>query len=506
MEDNLTPDGAPESGGRKCPRTRLILAAIIAVGLALRIAITIAGIQSWPVTPDSFGYIETAQALADDGRFELGGRPEIFRSPGYPAVLATEIRLSPSGWSETVGYWYLEIFVPALTVQVLLDCVLIGLTFWLGAILASRGVGFLAAGLQAVSPLAIGSCCMILSDSLFALILTVGLIMLVKFLKSGSWLMLICMAITMAAGCYVRPIGMVLSAIIALAIVFVRPRPACTKTELQAGLSGVASAKPERLHHNKTNIGIRLVKAFVFATIIAVCLAPWVVRNIRVADYAGFSSFATDSLFKFSASRIEAGKTGMDWQETNEKMESELYNENKQTQGDLARARAQKAWQVVSDNPGRAVALHLKGDLAFFLPGGSDVLQLLDLTQSNRGTLDVIRTEGLIAGLRNYFGDSSAAILAAVPMVLFFLIQVAGLAWCAIKKLRLSMSAFAWIALLLVAASALLPGPCNHPRFRVPFEPIINIAASVGIFLLLARKGKKTMSDGKTPALQGERK
>ncbi len=48
-----------------------------------------------------------------------------------------------------------------------------------------------------------------------------------------------------------------------------------------------------------------------------------------------------------------------------------------------------------------------------------------------------------------------------------------------------AMTAAFWLCLLLVLTAWLLPGPANHPRFRVPVEPILSAAAAIGYIGLI---------------------
>ena len=91
-------------------------------------------------TPDSVGYWQLAGAMAEDGTFALDGA-EIFRTPGYPAFLIPSRLISPS-----VG-WRL-----ALCVQVVLDVLLVYLTYCLGRRFLDENSACLAAALQAVAP------------------------------------------------------------------------------------------------------------------------------------------------------------------------------------------------------------------------------------------------------------------------------------------------------------------------------------------------------------------
>ena len=141
----------------------------------------------------------------------------------------------------------------------------------MGCFLNSSRVGLLGALFQAMSPLAIGSCARFLSDSLYAFIFTLGLLLMIQHLRSERWRPLIAAAGAIAVGCYFRPVGLVMGAIFILVLLF----------------------QPKRFR-----------RAGVFAAIFFGCLAPWVARNAIFADYCGFSSFASDSMYFTSAAEV----------------------------------------------------------------------------------------------------------------------------------------------------------------------------------------------------------
>ena len=107
------------------------------------------------------------------------------------------------------------------------------------------------------------------------------------------------------------------------------------------------------------------------------------------------------------------------------------------------------------------------------------------MTTGNKGTLEVLQTQGLAAAVKNYFGDNTTALLLALPMVAILLVKYVGVL-AGLKLARVRMQPEIWLMVLIVIVSALLPGPAAHPRFRVPVEPLLNIAAAVGWTLIAA--------------------
>jgi len=129
--------------------------------------------------------------------------------------------------------------------------------------------------------------------------------------------------------------------------------------------------------------------------------------------------------------------------------------------------------------------LHLRGCLGTYLPGAPSLLEVMGLTVGQRGTSDVLHKQGLLAATRHYFADNITAMVLAVPMVLLLAVKYLAAGTCLIRKARLRMPAEAWLILLIVIVSTLMPGPFGLPRYRVPFEPLLSVTAAAGIMMFI---------------------
>jgi len=500
---------------------------ILAGGAALRVALLMQAVhaEKRAFTPDSWDYWHLAGQMRGqtlvlpaprDGlpwpeKLELPARfgrseeePEIFRTPGYPGFLVVGWLRRQAG-PELLGGWRL-----ALVIQVLIDVHLIGLTFLLGRTLAGRGAGLVAAALQAVSPLAIAASCRVLSDSLYAFLLTAAVLLMLRHLRGGGWASVAASAVVLAAASYVRPVALAMAGVFAVVLLFGRRR-------------------------------FRRAGAFVGVT--AALIAPWVVRNAVVADYVGFSSVTIDGLYYFSAAEVLAREQGISPQRARARLREEerrrhedMINEaagavdglvimkgsayrpfgvkdvgpgvptgpasqpagggrgdfavryfaaGPEPGGGGARYRRRRALEIIARRPWLYARIHLTGCLAFWLPGATDVLEIAGRTTGGRGTLAVLHREGFLAAARHYFGGDALAMALAAGMGLVLLIRYAGVVLCGLWRARGRLSAAGWLCLLLVAAAFLLPGPAAHPRFRVPVEPILSVAAAAGWLALI---------------------
>ncbi len=428
---------------------------ILASALVLRGSLLAAGWRQPErfLTPDSRDYDALARSLLDDCRFSRtsDGAPELFRTPGYPLLLAGAYAVS--GKSVRA----------AAAAQVLLDVLLCWLVYRLGRQLCSRRVGLIAAAVQAVSPAAVGACVRILSEGLFALLLTAAILLLAACLRSGRLRAALAAGALMGAACLVRPIGL-FAAVIAAAVVLARLR------RWRAGLA--------------------------FTAMTAAMVIPWIIRNHVAAGFPGLAGVDDYNIFYYNAKAlIEAdpsirlnarqrelvelpGRFGPAWPPP------AIANDPQ-----FLRDCRREGLALISAHPLAYAGLHLRTTLNVFLPAATDVLELLGATTGGKGTLAVLRRQGLLAAVRHYFGGSLWPLWLAAPMVLLTAVKFASAAAGAFAHVRWRMGAALWLMLLTLLYFVLAPGPAAHPRFRVPIAPLLSLAAGAGIAWLARRLG-----------------
>ena len=430
-------------------RTRTLW--IIVIAAAVVRLVLLADAWEKPIrcfTPDTEGYIKLSHSLIESGRFAMDSSPEIFRTPGYPLFMAVGAPFGESWWRAVI------------IVQIILDAALVYLTFLLAFCLAGQRAGLLAAALQAVSPLAMAYSVRILSDSLFAFMLTLVLLLLVFHFKTAKTWPAVAAACFLGAACYVRPVGQVIAIVCFLALLIGRRK---------------------------------IAPAAAFIGIIVLAVAPWFARNVAVAQCWGFSSFAGDSLYFFYAPEVIAAEENINSAEARARMKEADYRENAdKPPGLAARDRARRAWQIIVENPGLYAKIHLRGSLGFFLPGATDLLEVAGLTAGNAGTLDVLHKYGLVAAVRNYFGGNWSALILAAPLAAILAIKYAATVFLFIKGMRRRIQAEVWMLIAVAVVLVLLTGPFGLPRYRLSVEPLLCVAAGAGFAQLMKRGGKKS--------------
>ncbi len=193
----------PVEAGLSQRRAALLFAAVAIVALALRLCPLLKSGTSWAIDNDSRGYIELAQGLAAGCGFArlVGGScraPEVSRTPGYPAFLAI---MPGVRWAVAV-----QAVIGALT------CVAIGL---FATKLWGLPTGIAAASLIALDIPSIVVGAMIMSDCLFAALVTFGLLLgFLAIARQSIDGRTICFtllgALVLGMAILVRPIGLLL--------------------------------------------------------------------------------------------------------------------------------------------------------------------------------------------------------------------------------------------------------------------------------------------------------
>ncbi len=391
-------------------------------------------------TPDSHDYIQLANSLIISGSFGTYSDAEIFRTPGYPLFLVpSRLQLD--------GGWRLAVFV-----QIAIDVALVAVTFVLALRLLDRSAAIWAAAFQAISCVAVAASLRILSDGLFAFLLTVAILLLISHFRTGKWRPLLAAAVVVAVAAYVRPVGLAFAAVVVLILLF-RER--------------------------------RFRRAGAFAAIIIAAVAPWVVRNGLAADYWGFSSFASESMFTYSAPAVLAQTEGLTIDQGRQRMREGISLCNCFGDGPPRIQRKERALEVLAEHPGAYAVIHLRGSAIVWLPGATDIWEILGITVGQKGTLFVLHEQGLWAAVNHYLDGRLWALWFLLPAVMLLGVKYILAIGVVLRRVRLRMGATGWLIMLTVLLFAFAGGPAATPRFRVPIAPLISVAAGGGLAALI---------------------
>jgi len=287
---------------------------VLLLGLALRVGVlATAGWQdtSRSMVGDSPRYIELGHNLATTGSFGLAGEDsglvhiplsqlrdqlgqgpkevapglyaEGFRTPGYPAFLAA---------FELLGLGLMSV----LLAQVIVGTLIIALVGWIvWMVTQSVRVTIAAALLIAINPGSIIECNLILSECLFTFLLTLAIGLLIHARKTSRWPHIVLLGVTIAAAALVRPIAIVMIPLAGLALLMPYSRLIETAAEI---------ATPR--------LGRRVAYALLFAAVVGLPLAGWVVRNQAVGFGPKLSTVPDVNAWFYTAAYLDLTEQGKD--------------------------------------------------------------------------------------------------------------------------------------------------------------------------------------------------
>ncbi len=309
------------SGIRRHP-----LIAILAAAFVLRLILAV-GVQyqldhvwkrQFVVEGDANGYWELGEKLARGEPYELYTPPRrVLRMPGFPLFLAAGIKLS--GGSP----WFARLMLVGTGTAA---C---GMVYLLGRELSGPTVGQIAAAICAVLPAEIGFSALLLSETLFAMLLAGSLVLMARLLRrqteetaSGYGVGLsLGIGVAIAAACYVRP-GWLLFApafVVVLLLLADRKRTAL----LQGGL--------------------------IMAALI-VSLLPWAARNHHVTGHWVFTTLWVGPSLYDGLHEGATGASDMRFFDRDQVL-------NRMSEYQMDRHYRSLAWQFVREHPARTLQL-----------------------------------------------------------------------------------------------------------------------------------------------------
>jgi hypothetical protein len=423
---------------------------LVAAGLSIRVLLT-ASARAEPARlqqPDSEGYLRLAADLAayrgtDGPLLELSLR----RPPGYPVLLNLLI--------EGLGLG----IVGAMVVQAIMVSSSIGLIYVLGRRLASPRVGLFAAAVVAFEPSVVAQAPVVLTEGIFTTLLLAALILLVPA-RPGRAPTPALAAVSgglLGVATLVRPVGLLLPPLIAIAMIVVR--------------SGRARQ--------------RAVAAVLLVVTSTTIVAGWALHNGSRAGLTTVSSITAVQLLEYRAAGLAAL----------EAPDSTFLDRLIGTRDD--RAEVRRLQGVVTERIGdeqSVVALyHARTELAIELlrddPIGTAQVVAEGLAANLLRPALTGRTQWQIIGVERDPTDRPAWLLALAAVEVLALAVFYGLVLLGLGVL-LRRGRFGEALLLILPASALLvlsSGLESYSRFRGPSIPMLAIVAGIGMHWFAAR-------------------
>ncbi|HEX4951119.1 MAG TPA: glycosyltransferase family 39 protein [Blastocatellia bacterium] len=404
---------------------------------------------------DTWSYLQPAIEWITQGSFTMHGEPELFRTPGYAALLGFGIKLG-----------HIEFITIAL--QILLSCVTTYLLFRIAKDLFDDTCAAVwSALLYSLEPLSIIACSWLLSETLFATLLAAALFFLITFARQHKTSSIILSAVFFAAAAYVRPIGYFLPLVLTLVLL----------------LWSVVQRKG------------RLVKpALLFCIVSLALMGLWQVRNYRQSGYGGFSVAMAYNLYFHQVAALRANAEQRPFYEVLDEMG--FYDRARYLQAHPE----QQSWPLadryefmrregiaaVWRAPLTAGKIYLRGlAIALFDPGAAEYLRLFQAYPRSGRLMDTLVREGIVSLLQHIITAQPLLFVLSAMFGLWLLVNYA-LALLGLKGQPLTLP-----LLLLLATGlyqlALSGGTLASGRFRMPVMIVVCILAGQGLSKALAR-------------------
>jgi hypothetical protein len=392
-------------------RIAIVLAVAVRVSLVVLLA-NIGGPNAFRID-DTVTYITGAQNLASGGAFlDAHGSPEVFRTPGYPLVLAPFVALHASD-------------AAIVAMNAVFAALVVFVTWRMARELFGDRVAGICALVVAVEPAMLIWSLRVMPETLFTLCL-------VLFAYAAIRGKPVAAGIALCAAIYVKPIAWPLALIVPLLAIWFQPK-----------------------------------RALILLTTCVALLAPWHIRNYVSAGYPGFSSLIDRSIYISAGGSVAARQEGVGFVEMRRRLiaREEARGADPKRYDDMRR---EGVARVASDPIGWAKT-HAAGMVRTLVePGAVEYARLFGLYSASGGLGSMV--DGRVAGFARAHPILIAVsiVWAIVLLPLVFLPIVAAARVPA--ESRLAFGLFALIAVWLVVAGGGVPG---YHRFRVPAVPFL---------------------------------
>ena len=458
--------------------SRLLAAALLA-GLALRMCLLLAptaplATKVLEPTGDSPEYVRPASNLVHGHGFSQDSvppfRPDILRTPVYPLFLSLPYVVHR--WPQRPLSDSTSFFVLALALQLLLALFTVWLTWRLALELGlGPGTSTFAALLVALSPNLIFYSVKLTTETLFASLLLMTLLLINRFRALHRWPELLASGACCGLLILTRPIAAFFPLVIAVYLLWLEFRV------------------------RNWQLGIR--NSVLLLACASAVVAPWVIRNQRVAGRYIISTVFDYNISVYTAALTLAADKLIPLNQARDSMVARAQAQfgplDTNDQASYWAAMGKVGWQQALARPLLAARLHAAGSIGGLLmplsvrsllvfsgahpeygtTGATHVAQqTIQLVARGRlgQVLDLIwkerlsRMPGLALGILAYAILFHATLLIS-GFVALFLRRSRNLLWLLLP------------ILYLVA----LTGPVGEARFRVPIEPLLCLFAAVAL-------------------------
>ncbi len=373
--------------------------------------------------------------------------PEGFRTPAYPAVLAAIYAV--------VGHRIIMVVV----LQTLLVALMAWLLFRICTLYFRSSVGWLAVALFAWNCEFLELPNLLLTETLFTLLIVLAVWWLLVFAQQGRIRYVIAAGIAVGIAALCRPAA----AYYAVALV---PIIAWTR---------------------RTDWRHAAAAVLVLFTVVAGTVSPWLARNKAVFGLARLSAVEGLNLYLYNIAFVDAERHGTDWPVERRRLSQDLQTVidaeqlNPLEAADIGR---QRAMDRIREDPVGYAKIHLKGSLMMLATNSfRGVYQVATGHGYRSGSpLDALsRTGSVRAAATAFLGAlSPVSIILLLILISRLALMLAALRGCWFLVRQSTPLAIACV--MTVVYFLIVTGPVGtDPRFRAPIIPALTILAAVGI-------------------------
>jgi 4-amino-4-deoxy-L-arabinose transferase-like glycosyltransferase len=398
-------------------------------------------------TPDSPGYLALAQTLLH-GSFSDDGLPNIVRTPGYPLLLVPAVA-----------------FQHPVLIAVFENLLLaVGSAWLIWRIVANLFPGSQASTwavlLYCFEPVGFLYSVKVMPETLFCAQLLLFIWLVVHFFREPSYAKLLLAALALGCATYTRPVSIYLGVwLIPLFLLFPRPLPFIQRS----------------------------FRAILFLVVFVLTLAPWTFRNVKVAEYRGFSSITDNALYFYSAAAIQAKLEHKSFAQEQEEMgfwDSQRYfqahpEQSTWSRSQISRFMRAESERIISQHLPSYLFLHARGFVTLLFDTVATVtLQAVQLYPERGGLLARTVDQGYYRGvmwlIRQHPIVGMVFLLLGIQLLLYYVLALLG-----VRQLPFAVGCFfGFVVLYFVLVSG---GPIASGRYRAPIMPLVCVPAGVAI-------------------------
>jgi hypothetical protein len=433
-------------------RLRLTYAVLFVI--FVRFVLIVAVLRSTGVhslyTPDTQGYLESARSMLHGSFSNAVQRPEITRTPGFPALLMFGLAVGHVAIA-TIGLHLLLAGACACAIYCLAK-----------RILSSETVAFCAVVLYGVEPISVIYSSVLLSETLFTTLVILFVFVCVRYFDEPSSFKAAAAASLVAGATFTRPV-MYYFSIVVVAFFLLFPRT--------------------------VKISRRVCSAFIFFVICAVAFSGWQYRNYARSEYGGFSAIQEVTLYFYSAAAVEAHEQRVSFAAMQQQLGfnnpviyfSQHPEQMSKGDGEILAYMRRTAIHTIAAHPLVYLRLHLLGVLVELGdPGATDLLRMFGRYPEEGGLLSRVVSGEILAPIRAAvqnpllgFTTLGFACFSALLYVCAFMGS------CYVPFKATTFLGASLVAYLLLASA----GPASVGRYRHPIMPFVCILAAQGLLV-----------------------